>query len=225
MSAFWGGFSKRASTREVASVALIRDGKVLMGKRRDNGKWTTPGGHLEKGETPVEGAVREVEEEAGIRLKPSVLVRLTTKTVHTPEGKILRVHGYRANLQKEVSTSMANDPDNEVYRWHWMQFRPFRREIAENMHVPKDNNVLWKGIGAILPEEKTANQRRRFHNFYLKRAVPEKTASSGILPDDDAFIKAAKSPTERFTRRLKKRLNQGTKGGETYGQWRERIGW
>lgn len=190
MNAFWEGFEKRAN-KEVASVAVLRGDKILMGKRRDNQKWTTPGGHLEKGETPVEGAVRELYEEAGIRVKPSLLKRLTSMSVHTPEGKILRVHGYSTKLRKEVQTSMKQDPDNEVYRWHWMKFRPFKQEIANNMHVPKDDNVLWKGIGATMP----------------------KAAARANVADVAGALKKAKAGT---TPRRKT---------ETYGEWRERIGW
>jgi 8-oxo-dGTP diphosphatase len=53
---------------------------VLLGQRHPNpekatsrldgaGKWTMPGGKLEFGESFIEGAKREVEEETGMRLK------------------------------------------------------------------------------------------------------------------------------------------------------------
>ena len=40
-------------TKRVA-VCLVRDWKddILMGKRNDNGLWTQPGGHLDRGECP-----------------------------------------------------------------------------------------------------------------------------------------------------------------------------
>ena len=54
----------KQKTKRVA-CCLIRDWKddILMGKRNDNDKWTTPGGHLDKGECPYEGAIRELKEE------------------------------------------------------------------------------------------------------------------------------------------------------------------
>lgn len=50
-------------------VYIVRDGKVLFGKRKgahDVGAWAPPGGHLEFGETWQDCAYREVAEEVGI---------------------------------------------------------------------------------------------------------------------------------------------------------------
>lgn len=44
------------------------------------GRWDLPKGHVERGETPAEAAVREVEEETGVRVEP---VRFLRKTRHT----------------------------------------------------------------------------------------------------------------------------------------------
>jgi 8-oxo-dGTP diphosphatase len=50
-------------------IVLRRDGAALLQHRddiptiNDPGLWVVPGGHLESGETPVAGAVREVAEE------------------------------------------------------------------------------------------------------------------------------------------------------------------
>ena len=44
-----------------------------------------PGGHIEPGETPAEAALREMEEELGIRAEPSQLLG-QLPTVHTPLG-------------------------------------------------------------------------------------------------------------------------------------------
>lgn len=47
-------------------VIVIRDGKILVGDRKDNGLACGPGGHIEPGETPEEAASREAREEFGI---------------------------------------------------------------------------------------------------------------------------------------------------------------
>ena len=63
-------------TPVVAGEAAIIDdaGRMLLIRRADNGKWAMPGGSLEVGETPAEGAVREALEETGVRCRPVALV-------------------------------------------------------------------------------------------------------------------------------------------------------
>jgi len=53
-------------------VIIRKNGKVLMGKRRNahgDGTWSVPGGNLDFGETVIECAKREVFEETGIYIK------------------------------------------------------------------------------------------------------------------------------------------------------------
>lgn len=55
----------------VVAVAIIKDGKVLMGRRisKDgNGEYGFPGGKIEAGESFKECAEREVMEECGLRV-------------------------------------------------------------------------------------------------------------------------------------------------------------
>ncbi|MEU8882724.1 NUDIX domain-containing protein [Streptomyces hydrogenans] len=50
----------------VSAVVLDDRGRVLLGRRADNGAWSVIGGIVEPGEQPADGAVREVEEETGV---------------------------------------------------------------------------------------------------------------------------------------------------------------
>ncbi|KAF8804639.1 hypothetical protein BYT27DRAFT_7225274 [Phlegmacium glaucopus] len=67
----WLCFSKK---RYYTNAFIVEDGKLLLGlKKRGVGKdkqihhWVFSGGKVEPGETPLEAAGRELEEEAGIR--------------------------------------------------------------------------------------------------------------------------------------------------------------
>lgn len=53
----------------VAGICLLRtqDGRVLMLKPTYRPGWSLPGGAIDVGETPLEGALRELLEETGIR--------------------------------------------------------------------------------------------------------------------------------------------------------------
>ncbi|MEV6526907.1 NUDIX domain-containing protein [Longispora sp. NPDC051575] len=61
---------------------LIRDGEILLGQRQGtgyaDGQWHMPSGHLEDGESALDGLVREVKEEIGVVLQPGALRLVTT---------------------------------------------------------------------------------------------------------------------------------------------------
>ena len=175
---FWGGFEKRAM-REVATVGIIDvDGrKLLMGKRRDNGRWTNPGGHLEKGENPIDGAVREVHEESGIRLGDDDLIHIKSKTVTKPGGEKLRVHAYKAFFGSDrlPKTTTAHDPDKEVHGWKWVPMaNGLPSEVHNNLHVPLGRNVLLDHLNLSKPgellEPAEALTKKAFWTGFLKIA-------------------------------------------------------
>jgi len=100
----------------VAGTVVEKDGKIILvqeNKLPARGLWNTPAGHLEKGETALDGAAREVKEETGLDIKITGLLgvyvgkslfypnRITAKIVFRgsviggelkfPEGEILDV--------------------------------------------------------------------------------------------------------------------------------------
>ena len=77
---------------QVVGVVLLRDDGAALLQHRDDistisdpGLWVFPGGHLESGETPQDGAVREMEEETCYRCyNPRPLTRFPVE-----EGELL----------------------------------------------------------------------------------------------------------------------------------------
>ncbi len=121
----------------IASIAAFNPaGQLLMGRRRDSGKWTMPGGHLEPGEGAAAGAARELQEEAG----------LSGQLAHigsgSPRAGIL-VHCFRLD-GVTVEPSSAADPDEEVDEWEWLDL-PLAASVAANLHAPR--NVTLTLIG------------------------------------------------------------------------------
>lgn len=58
------------SIKPAAAVAIFNSkNELLLLHRRDNGKWTMPGGTLEFGESLADCALREVKEESGLDVK------------------------------------------------------------------------------------------------------------------------------------------------------------
>lgn len=51
------------------TAVIVRDAAVLLGRRSDNGRLTPVTGIVDPGEEPADAAVREAEEEAGVRIR------------------------------------------------------------------------------------------------------------------------------------------------------------
>lgn len=73
----------------VACALLDQDGRILLAQRPQGkslaGLWEFPGGKVERGETPEETLVRELDEELGITTKIACLAPLTFAS-HTYEA-------------------------------------------------------------------------------------------------------------------------------------------
>ena len=93
-------------------------------------EWCLPKGHLEDGETPEQAAIREIEEETGIRGR--VLGRLGTIDFwFSVEGK--RVHKLVHHYLLEAtggSLSIANDPDREAVDVAWVPLDQLGKTLA-----------------------------------------------------------------------------------------------
>jgi len=80
---------KRHTANIACYMIVLIDGKILLMKRQnsgcDDGMYGLPSGHIEEGEDPLEGAVREAFEEIGITVTESEflsVIHRTNKTVN-----------------------------------------------------------------------------------------------------------------------------------------------
>ena len=72
-------------------VVVLDQDRLLLVKRRyepDVGLWTLPGGLVELGEEVEEAAVREVEEETGVKVELQGLLDVLNKVVRDEEGRV-----------------------------------------------------------------------------------------------------------------------------------------
>jgi len=70
-------------------IIITKDDHVLLMKRKGphgHGTWSTPGGHLDFGETPEECAAREAKEEVGLEVV-DIRFRAVTNDIFETTGK------------------------------------------------------------------------------------------------------------------------------------------
>src|SRR5699024_9909271 len=71
----------------VCAVVFDAAGRVLLGRRADNGRWANIAGILEPGEDPEPGIVREIYEETAVTARIGRLVSILADDVITyPNG-------------------------------------------------------------------------------------------------------------------------------------------
>jgi 8-oxo-dGTP diphosphatase len=93
----------------VAGVVVNDEGKILVIRRRDNGRWEPPGGVLELDETFEEGVRREVHEETGVLVR---VHRLTGVYKNITRGVVALVF----RCTPEAGSATVTDEAREV-RW------------------------------------------------------------------------------------------------------------
>lgn len=111
-----------------AGVMILKNGKVLLGKRHSNpmkassalhgeGTWTMPGGKIHFGESFEDAAYREVLEETGIKINRNNLkfVSLTNDSVE--DAHFITVGLLCEDFEGEVET---REPD-EITEWKWFE--------------------------------------------------------------------------------------------------------
>ncbi|MFB6830693.1 NUDIX hydrolase [Streptomyces hydrogenans] len=80
---------REGGQRPVAAAIVVREGRVLMVRRRiSEGElsWQFPAGKVEPGESREDAAVRETQEETGLDV---VVVKLLGERVHPKTGRLM----------------------------------------------------------------------------------------------------------------------------------------
>lgn len=76
----------------VGAIAVVRRGdRVLLAQRSKGGyigRWGFPGGHVERGETVVEAAMRELHEETGVTAEPAGVLTVLDEIGRNESGEV-----------------------------------------------------------------------------------------------------------------------------------------
>jgi 8-oxo-dGTP diphosphatase len=97
-----------------AFVAVWRDGKLLVIRNSYRRSVTIPSGNIDRGETPVQAAARELAEEVGIEVSPEAL-RFVSELRLDFESKQERAHIFELILPPGDTTEVRIDHREVVW--------------------------------------------------------------------------------------------------------------
>lgn len=138
-----------------AGVVLIEDGKVALIERHRAGRhyFVFPGGGVDAGETPEQAAIREMEEETGLRV--TVLRKLAEVHFGLSEQVyylVDRLDGeFGTGTGVELTDSDPDDPTEGIYIPIWMPLEELTRH--DNVHPADVSALVVAALKAGWPEE------------------------------------------------------------------------
>ena len=127
-----------------------RQGRILMQKRSDFGRWGIPGGNVETGESSLETIVREVLEETGLRVENPRAFGFAShpefEVITFPNGDVSHFHVLMF-YTRDYRGSIGGD-SGETLELGW--FRPEARpDMLPNMSRSIDAYLRFKATGAF----------------------------------------------------------------------------
>ena len=125
------------------AIIITKDNQVLLMKRKGphgNGTWSTPGGHLDFGETLEGCAAREAKEEVGVDVV-GIRFRAVTNDIFEETGK----HYVTVWLEGTPAGEPFIAAEREVEEIGWFDwdalpqplFLPLENLVKENSYPPK----------------------------------------------------------------------------------------
>jgi 8-oxo-dGTP diphosphatase len=120
----------------VAAIVADRRGRVLSIRRRDNGRWETPGGVLELSEEIQDGVAREVYEETGVTIEP---IRLTGVYKNVEHAIVMLVF-----LARQVAGNPQSTEEAAEAAWLTLE------DVQERM-LPEHVDRVLDAFGANVP--------------------------------------------------------------------------
>lgn len=136
------------------SLLLVREGKIFLVRRAntgyEDGKYCMPSGHKEKGETPLQGIIREAKEEVGIDIEPK---RLTLVHTMYRKGENDERPSYFFHASEWVGEPKNNEPEKaDDAKWFHLtelpDMMPFQRAMIDRYKTGKNYSEFGFDIPA-----------------------------------------------------------------------------
>jgi 8-oxo-dGTP pyrophosphatase MutT (NUDIX family) len=123
--------------RAAGGVVIDRDGLLAVIHRPRYDDWSLPKGKLFRGEDPLEGAIREAEEETGFRCVPGAFLERVTYPDRSGRTKVVDYW-----LLEPAEGSFT--PGDEVDELRWLE----HAEAAGTLTYERDRQTARKGVEA-----------------------------------------------------------------------------
>ena len=117
----------------IVGGVIEKDGKYLLvqeAKKKCYEKWNIPAGHLDFGESLVQGAVREVKEETGCDVEPTGILYLANQIF---EDDLFVMIMFKMQL---VNENIKFDKD-EILDVQWFDYEEIMEKMDEKLRGPQ----------------------------------------------------------------------------------------
>lgn len=102
----------------VTAIVFDDEGRVLLGRRSDTGRWAVLGGIPDPGEQPAQTAVREVYEETAVRCVPERIVLVETRDPVTYDnGDVCQFLDITMRCRAVGGEARVNDDESLEVGW------------------------------------------------------------------------------------------------------------
>lgn len=106
---------------EVAALFIEHGNHILLLHRQENKSqgnlWGIPGGKLDKGETPLQAAIRETQEETGYDFSKQPIENLGTVYIEHNDKDHLIYHMFRTKLVGDPGDVKINFQEHKGFTW------------------------------------------------------------------------------------------------------------
>lgn len=133
---------KKLKVVEAGGGMVFNDKKEILFIRR-NAKWDLPKGKMEKGETHEQAAMRETEEETGV--KGLSVKRFITKTYHVfkRNGKFKLKVTYWYEMYTDYSGELTPETNEGIKKVRWKNFEKSQKALQDS----------YENIKLLFPKE------------------------------------------------------------------------
>lgn len=136
---------------DVRAVIFNQENEILMVKEQVDGRWSLPGGWADVGFTPAEIAVKETQEEAGMKVKPVRLLAIFDKKCHDHPPDVY--YAYKIFIECRIldATLRTGYETTDAGFFSFEDLPPLStprntKEQVEIMFRFKDNQLQWPHI-------------------------------------------------------------------------------